>query len=178
MRLYTKTGDTGETSLYGGKRVRKDASQVHAYGDIDELSAWIGVLLNQNLDAKDAAVCTDIQNNLYGCMSILSGAQLGVKGIQEHTRTLESYIDEVDAGLPELRSFLLQQGTSTSVHFHVVRTVCRRAERSVVSFVRAEETHQHAAMLQYLNRLSDLMFVLARKYNKGGKEVKAEYISE
>ena len=138
MKIYTKTGDLGETALFGGKRVSKNAAQVSAYGDIDELSAWLGVIMNENLEPEDAKICSSIQNMLYGCMSILSGAKLESGPLVKHTAEIEKHIDVLDAKLPELRHFLLQQGTKTSGMWHVVRTVCRRAERSVVGFVEAQ----------------------------------------
>ncbi len=179
MKLYTKTGDLGETALFGGKRISKHAAQVSAYGDIDELSAWLGVLISEDLEPADAQMCSEVQNILYGCMSMLSGASLDSQPLLKHTAEIEKHIDALDAKLPDLRHFLLQQGTKTSVMWHVVRTVCRRAERSVVGFVEGQNElnrESNRPMLQYLNRLSDLFFVLARSYNTPDKERKATFI--
>lgn len=177
MKIYTKTGDLGETAIFGGKRLSKSAAQVSAYGDIDELSAWLGVIMNDGLEPDDARMCSEVQNMLYGCMSMLSGATLDTVPLIKHTAAVEKHIDVLDAQLPELRHFLLQQGTKTSVMWHVVRTVCRRAERSVVGFVDGQnelDRESYRPMLQYLNRLSDLFFVLARAYNTTEKEATYE----
>jgi cob(I)alamin adenosyltransferase len=179
MKLYTKTGDLGETAIFGGKRLSKSAAQVSAYGDVDELSAWLGVIMIESLEPEDAHICSDIQNMLYGCMSMLSGATLDAAPLVKHTADIEKHIDSLDAKLPELRHFLLQQGTKTSVMWHVVRTVCRRAERSVVGFAEGQsepDRDSYRPMLQYLNRLSDLFFVLARTYNTPEKEAKATFV--
>lgn len=179
MKIYTKTGDLGETALFGGKRLSKSAAQVSAYGDIDEVSAWLGVMMNQAIDETDKKFCSDIQNMLYGCMSVLSGAQLSLEPLAAHISEIEKHIDSIDADLPELRNFLLQQGTHESAYWHVLRTIIRRAERSVVGHVTQvskDDRDRYKLMLQYLNRLSDLMFVLARKYNTSDKEIKATFI--
>lgn len=176
MAIYTKTGDKGTTALFGGKRVSKDDDQIDAYGTVDELSSVIGVAISKPIDKKDGEFLTTIQKNLYAMMGVLCNATVDLKGLEGHIVDMEHYIDAQEKTLPELRNFILPQGTEESAWFHVIRTVCRRAERSLVDFLEDDNgtiaLSQKEVMLQYLNRMSDLFFIMARKYNQG-KEVLA-----
>ncbi|OGK38531.1 ATP:cob(I)alamin adenosyltransferase [Candidatus Roizmanbacteria bacterium RIFCSPHIGHO2_12_FULL_44_10] len=175
MAIYTKTGDKGTTALFGGKRVSKNNQQIKAYGVVDELSSVIGVVISKKIDKEDGEFLTTIQKNLYAMMGVLCNAKVSLDSLKSHTEATEDYIDEQEKTLPELRNFILPQGTEESAWFHVIRTVCRRAERSLVGFLTKDnsiEASQKEVMLQYLNRMSDLFFIMARKYNQG-KEVLA-----
>ena len=173
MTIYTKTGDKGTTALFGGKRVSKYDQQIKAYGNIDELSSFIGLIISKDIKDSDKEFLSAIQRNLYIAMSMLCSAPVNLDGVSAHVSEMEKYIDEQEKNLPELKKFILPQGTETSVWFHVLRTVCRRAERSVVGFLNNNsliKTSQKNVVLEYLNRMSDLFFIMARKYNKG-KEI-------
>ena len=171
MKLYTKGGDGGETGLLGGRRVPKDDLRVQAYGEVDEVNAQIGFALA--LDPVDfaRALLETVQRDLFTI-----GAELAApdpitvaKGLPDpllsgrETEALERAIDAHDAELPRLRSFILPGGTEKAAAFHVARAVCRRAERAVVSLSR--QAPVSPAILAYVNRLSDLLFVLARAAN-------------
>lgn len=177
MSIYTKTGDRGSTSLFGGKRISKSSSQVEAYGTIDELSSWLGFIIAKLVDQKDIQLLTNLQNDFHKIMSVLSAnTKLKLSMLEVHTKEHEAYIDELDKKLPKLTSFILLQGGETASRFHIARTVCRRAERSLVRLFSgnksdiAEENQEH--ILKYVNRLSDLLFMLARKYSEYEKKVK------
>jgi cob(I)alamin adenosyltransferase len=171
MKLYTKGGDTGETGLLGGRRVSKDDLRVHAYGEVDELNAHIGFALA--LDPPDfaRALLESVQRDLFTI-----GAELAAPDpvkvakhlpdpllSQREIEALERAIDEHDAALPPLRRFILPGGTPKAAALHVARGACRRAERAVVSLAR--QAPMSPAILTYVNRLSDLLFVLARAAN-------------
>jgi len=172
-RIYTKTGDRGDTALGDGSRVPKDHPRVTAYGSVDELNALLGLLLAQHPDQPEAALLRDVQNDLFDVGADLCvpssaeekpGQRLRVR--PEQAVRLEQAIDRLNAGLKPLTSFVLPGGTPTSAWCHVARTVCRRAERDVVTLTHAEPVNPEAIV--YLNRLSDLLFVLARVYNNHG----------
>jgi cob(I)alamin adenosyltransferase len=167
-RIYTKTGDDGSTGLVGGQRIKKASMKVSAYGDLDELNAHLGVCytLASQVDAKRIEdVLMVIQNELFDI-----GAELAtpagsewpgmVRSSQEQVLQLEQWIDELNANLPGLTSFILPGGTSLNAHLHVARTVCRRAERAILALHETEPVSRN--ILCYINRLSDLLFVLAR----------------
>ncbi|MGH7606746.1 MAG: cob(I)yrinic acid a,c-diamide adenosyltransferase, partial [Gemmatimonadales bacterium] len=167
MKIYTKTGDQGETGLFGGGRVSKDDPRVRAYGDVDELNAALGLAAALEPPALDAAFLQTIQRDLFTIGAELSapdpatlekslgGARIG----DPQVGALEHMIDGHEAQLPALRNFILPGGTPKGAAFHVARTVCRRAERSVVGLARAQRINP--AIIRYLNRLSDLLFVMA-----------------
>ena len=158
--VTTKTGDGGTTSLFGGKRVKKSSNIVEAYGSVDELSSYIGFVIQKVPEADMKIFLTDIQKDLYMIMSSLSGSPTDIPSILKRVKLFEQKIDKMLLGLPRLNRFILPQGGEISSLFHIVRTVCRRAERNVV---KANSKKLH--IVQYLNRLSDLLFVLARHYN-------------
>jgi cob(I)alamin adenosyltransferase len=164
-RIYTRGGDAGETSLGSGERVPKDDARIEAYGDVDELNALLGVALARGAAADSLE---RIQNDLFDV-----GADLAVplsdtkrerlRVTAEQVAWLEERCDEANADLPMLRSFILPGGTETAALLHLARTVCRRAERRVVTLAGREEVNPQARA--YLNRLSDLLFILARAAN-------------
>lgn len=158
MKIYTKTGDDGTTALFGGKRLGKDSPIVEAYGTLDELTSYLGVALEQAPD--QSGFLTRIQKNLYVIMAVVSGSKQPLEFLIDETKLLESEIDTQTKKLKELRRFILPQGTLTSAHVHVARTVCRRAERRLVA-IAADMT-----IRQYINRLSDYLFTLARTLSR------------
>lgn len=179
MRIYTRTGDEGETGLFGGGRVAKDHPRVAAYGDVDELNSTLGVVrATAPIDFHDALM-ESIQRDLFAIgghlatpdpervAAALEKAQLSAARITE----FEAVIDQADQELPPLRAFVLPAGSAKGAALHVARTVCRRAERSVVALARESEVP--ALFIVYLNRLSDLLFTLARLANHraGGGDV-------
>lgn len=181
MKIYTKTGDDGETGLYGGPRVRKDHLRIEAFGAVDELNALVGLARCEPLDAPaedDSTGETDkllarIQSELFDLGAELATPdpeRMGTKLITaEHIARLEATIDAYDERLPPLKAFILPGGVRAAALLHVARTVCRRAERRLVSLMAAEPNDTapiSAELIVYLNRLSDLLFVLARLVNQ------------
>ena len=168
MKIYTRTGDTGETSLFDGTRARKDDPRVDAYGEVDELNAWLGLVRASSAGAPVDAELAAIQRDLFAL-----GAQLAdpadklaarvTKAIVSDAEVarLEQTIDRLDAALPPLRRFVLAGGTPAGAALHVARTVCRRAERRIVAL----DPPVDPVLVRYINRLSDLLFVLARAVN-------------
>lgn len=171
MRIYTKTGDSGETSLFGGGRVSKDAIRVAAYGDVDELNAAIGMTLAVDPLSFERELLLSVQRDLFAIGGRLASpnpdsvaASLEKTVLPEHRiAELEAVIDRCDGEMPELTNFILPGGCPKAAHLHQARTVARRAERSVVTLHRTAEVAPE--ILVYLNRLSDLLFVLARLAN-------------
>jgi cob(I)alamin adenosyltransferase len=168
-RIYTRTGDLGETGLLGGARVGKDAARVRAYGQVDELNAALG-FARALLPAQDAAdgILKRIQSELFELGAELADpkgkARLGPERIEE----LERDIDRMTAALPELKNFVLPGGSTAGAALHWARGVCRRAERELVALSREEKVGSDA--VRYLNRLSDHLFTLARSVNhRAGK---------
>ena len=168
MKIYTKTGDTGDTSLFGGLRVRKDDVRVDAYGEVDELNAWLGLARASGSGGLDAEL-EQISRDLFAL-----GAQLADPGeklaprvakaaiVDADVERLEQLIDRLEAELPPLRRFILPGGGSAGAALHVARTVCRRAERRMVAL----DPPVDGVLLRYVNRLSDLLFVMARVVNQ------------
>jgi cob(I)alamin adenosyltransferase len=167
MSIYTKTGDKGTTSLYGGKRVSKSDLQVDCYGTVDELTSLIGLVASKIKNKKDRESLIDIQKDFYKIMSFLSGMEIKLDFLDQRVKVFEKKIDQLDKKLPRLHQFIIPGGTEVSSWFHMLRTVCRRSERKIVCL---HSTRYTLHVIQYLNRLSDLFFTLARFYNKG-KEV-------
>lgn len=172
MAIYTKTGDTGETSLFGGKRVKKYDQQIETYGCVDELTSYIGLVIAKLTDTAHTELLTMIQKDLYTTMGVLCGATTDLFDLSVHVKQFESTIDEFDKKLPKLTRFILPQGGEVASRLHIARVVCRRAERCVVQFADKSNAHnqQLAIVIQYLNRLSDLFFIMARSYSKN-KEI-------
>ncbi len=164
-KIYTRTGDTGETGLGDGTRVPKDSRRVHALGEIDELNSAIGVLLAEELPAGIRAALAGIQHELFDL-----GGEVCIPGhtgmSEKQVAGLEALLDEYNRELPPLKEFILPGGTRAASLAHLARTVCRRAERALVTLARAEPVG--AAARKYLNRLSDLLFVFGRALNRAG----------
>jgi len=170
MKIYTKRGDTGETDLFGAGRVAKDASRVDAYGEVDELNACIGQAIAAGSLAELAELLGRVQSALFDVGSFLATPSAKIReknGMPEVAASdlaeLEAAIDRYDAELPALEAFVLPGGTPAAAAFHVARTVCRRAERRCVGLDR--EAPLEGNVIRYLNRLSDLLFTLARLEN-------------
>ncbi|AMV29263.1 Cob(I)yrinic acid a,c-diamide adenosyltransferase [Gemmata sp. SH-PL17] len=173
-RIYTKSGDTGETGLGDGSRVPKDAVRVEAYGEVDELNAVLGLVTANCPDGPESKLLRVIQNDLFDvgadlCVPLTDHEDPGksLRVVPAQYERLEWAIDRLNEDLQPLRSFILPGGTQAAAWLHLARTVCRRAERTVVTLQRTEPVNPHA--LIYLNRLSDFLFVLARVANDGGK---------
>ncbi|HEX9188837.1 MAG TPA: cob(I)yrinic acid a,c-diamide adenosyltransferase [Vicinamibacteria bacterium] len=169
MKIYTKTGDLGETSLLGGTRVPKDHLRVAAYGDVDETNAALGAVRALAQEPLERLLF-GVQKDLFAIGAQLADPTHRVAARREkaavtatHVRRLEKAIDAREEALPPLRSFVLPGGTPAAALLHQARTVCRRAERSVVTLAR--EADVDPRIIVYLNRLSDLLFVLARAEN-------------
>lgn len=165
MKIYTKTGDTGTTGLFGGKRVSKADLRINAYGTVDELNAWLGVLRDQNVNASRKEVLLAIQDCLFSMGSMLAtepgNTKVRIPHLTEDNVTfLEGEIDSMDNALPTLRSFILPGGHQSVSFCHVARTVCRRAERMIITLHEAAPVD--ALVIKYLNRLSDYLFTLSR----------------
>ncbi len=165
MKIYTKTGDEGTTSLFGGKRVSKSELRIDTYGTVDELNSWMGVLRDQEVNQKRKDVLIEIQDRLFTIGSILAtepeNTKVKIPSLSENdVAFLEKGMDEMDALLQPMRFFVLPGGHTSISWGHVTRTVCRRAERLVIAL------HQHEKVeplvIKYLNRLSDYLFVLCR----------------
>lgn len=180
-KLYTKGGDKGKTSLVGGKRVDKYNIRIESYGTIDELNSFIGVLLGYELEEEDQKTLTWIQHKLFSVGSYLATdptqteIRLESRVTEEAIVRLEGEIDRLDGSVPPIKAFILPAGGAIPAAAHVCRTVCRRAERCIYR-VHADEPVE-APVLQYINRLSDYFFALARKenYRLNGEEVTWRY---
>jgi len=172
MKIYTKAGDRGMTSLLGGELVSKDHPRLEAYGTLDELTSWIGLLRDHLEDAGMRKDLLIIQDRLMLCSSILANVQkdgsIKLPEIhEEDIKLLEDRIDLMDGELPALTSFILPGGHQVVSYCHLARTCCRRAERLAAGFVKDSE--QTSILVKYLNRLSDYLFTLARKLAKDFK---------
>lgn len=170
MKIYTKGGDDGTTGLVDGSRTRKSDPRVAAYGDVDELMAALGVVRAHVDDPALGTLLDDIQRDLFALGAQLADPSARIASRKakaaipaERVAALEAAIDERDSRMPPLRAFILPGGTVLAAHLHVARTVCRRAERTAVLL--GEASPVDPAILIYLNRLSDLLFVLARFEN-------------
>jgi cob(I)alamin adenosyltransferase len=166
MKIYTKTGDNGTTALFGGKRVSKSELRIEAYGTVDELNSYIGLLRDQPVNQQRSEVFLAIQDRLFTIGSELAvepgNTKVKVPKIQpDDISFLEKEIDRMDAELPPLRNFILPGGHPSVSIGHIARTVCRRAERRLVELSQREAVDP--MLIQYLNRLSDHLFVICRK---------------
>jgi cob(I)alamin adenosyltransferase len=170
MKIYTKTGDLGETGLFAGPRVRKDDPRIEAYGTVDELNAVLGLARCEKLPAEIDALVAGIQHTLFDLGAELATPDPASRGTDlvstAHIEALEAAIDKHEAGLPPLKAFILPGGATGAAWLHLARTVCRRAERHVVTLGNEKESKLSAHILIYLNRLGDLLFVLARTVNR------------
>ena len=176
-KVYTKTGDQGETSIIGGIRVKKSCERLEAYGTVDELSSHLGLLASMLPDGEDKDLIIRIQNNLFSVCSNLATDQSetplydSARLPDGEIQVLEHKVDEIMNLLPERQGFILPGGTQAAAQAHVCRTVCRRAERRIVAL--SEVAQISPETLQYVNRLSDYLFVLAKKinFNTGVSEI-------
>jgi len=173
MKVYTKTGDKGTTALFGGTRVPKDHIRIESYGTVDELNSHIGLIRDQDMDLHYKKILVEIQDRLFtvGAMlatppekEVMKNGELRLKnlGLEESDiELLENEIDSMEAALPQMTHFILPGGHNTVSYCHIARCVCRRAERLAVHLSHNEPVSDIA--IKYLNRLSDYLFVLARK---------------
>jgi len=174
MKIYTKTGDAGSTSLFGGKRVSKSDLRIDTYGTIDELNSHIGLLRDQPVNAIRKNTLIEIQDRLFTMGSMLATESGNTKVkipvlVETDILFLEKEIDEMETALPPMKSFVLPGGNESVSYCHIARTVCRRAERLAVALNNQESIEE--LVIKYLNRLSDYLFVLSRKMTQ---EVGAE----
>ena len=162
-KIYTRTGDDGTTGLGDGSRINKDSLRVDAMGDVDELNSVIGILMTEKMPATLVDLLTQIQHDLFNL-----GGEICIPGYvilkQKRIEELEKAIDTLNDNLEPLKEFILPGGTKAAAYCHLARTVCRRAERKLVHLHRTEKVTDIS--LQYLNRLSDLLFVMCRTINK------------
>ena len=182
MKIYTKTGDKATTSLFGGTRVAKHHIRIESYGTIDELNSWLGLIRDQKIDAHSRGILITIQDKLFTVGAILATetkkekklniAKIGTSDIS----FLEQEIDEMNKILPQMTHFILPGGHQTVSYCHIARTVCRRAER-IISILHENEP-QPENLLAYVNRLSDFLFVLARKLSKQLQAEEVKWIPE
>ena len=164
-QIATRTGDDGTTGLGDGTRTRKDALRVQAMGEVDELNSMLGLLLTEDLPAQVRADLLDIQHDLFDlCGELCTPGYTMLKN--EQVARLDERLGHYNAGLPRLAEFILPGGNRAAAIAHVARTICRRAERAIVEL--GAEEPLNAAPRQYVNRLSDLLFVLARVLNRAG----------
>ncbi|MGJ8744641.1 cob(I)yrinic acid a,c-diamide adenosyltransferase [Polaribacter sp.] len=188
MKIYTKTGDAGTTALFGGKRVKKHNIRIESYGTVDELNAYIGLIKDQEISISIKETLLKIQNELFtlGAMLATPPEKETLKNGKERLNIpkinvdsilfLEEKIDEMDAELPQMTHFILPGGHQTVSFCHIARCVCRRAERLSVELSEVENVHHD--ILKYLNRLSDFLFVLARKLSKDLETKEIQWIPE
>jgi cob(I)alamin adenosyltransferase len=158
-KIYTRTGDDGTTGLGDGTRVGKDSARVNAYGTVDELNSSIGIVLACDIDERVREVLTQVQHDLFdlgGELCIPGMAMVHAADIERLEQTLDAFNED----LPPLKEFILPGGGMAAAHCHLARTICRRAEREIVTLARHDAVRPEA--MRYLNRLSDLLFVLAR----------------
>jgi len=179
MKIYTKTGDKGFTSLIGGTRVAKYHIRIESYGTVDELNSYIGLIADQEIAAHDKAVLKEIQDRLFTIGSSLASdpekSRMVIPDLrQTDIELLEKEMDAMDEQLPELRHFILPGGSNAISYCHIARCVCRRAERITVHL--AEESPVDEKINIYLNRLSDYLFTLARKIGHDGKISENQWI--
>jgi len=188
MKIYTKTGDTGKTSLFGGTRVPKYDLRIEAYGTIDELNSHIGLIRDQKIDKHTATLLLKIQHELFTIGSMLATPQekkilksgkerLNISKINNTSvEALENEIDSMNKTLPEMTHFILPGGHTTVSFCHIARCICRRAER--ISTQLSDESSVEPLILMYLNRLSDYLFVLARKLTSDNNAQEIKWIPE
>lgn len=186
MKVYTKTGDTGTTALFGGTRVPKDHARIESYGTVDELNSYIGLIRDQEINQHFKDILIEIQDRLFTVGAILATPpekevlkngqkrlqNLGI--VESDIELLEKEIDTMEASLPQMTHFILPGGHTTVSYCHIARCVCRRAERLAVHLSHNEPVADIA--IKYLNRLSDYLFVLARKLSKELNTVEVKWI--
>ncbi len=175
MKIYTKKGDSGYTSLFGGMKLSKSDIRIEAYGTVDELNSYLGIVIASLSDDKVIKTLTRIQKRLFDLGAILATnpdkPDLMMPFNDKEISFLESSIDQMESQLPKLKNFILPSGSLAISNIHVARTICRRAERRVVAI--PDDQGHYSKLIIYLNRLSDFLFVLARKIaqDQGTKEI-------
>jgi cob(I)alamin adenosyltransferase len=179
MKIYTKTGDKGFTSLIGGTRVAKHHIRIESYGTVDELNSYVGLIIDQGLTAHDKEILKQIQDRLFTIGSSLASDPEKSRMIIPDLHLadiglLEKEMDSMNGQLPELRHFILPGGSNAISYCHIARCVCRRAERITVQL--AEESTVDEKVVIYLNRLSDYLFTLARKIGNDNKIPENQWI--
>jgi cob(I)alamin adenosyltransferase len=179
MKIYTKTGDKGFTSLIGGTRVPKHHLRIESYGTVDELNSWIGLIRDQEIAAEDKELLKQVQDRLFTIGALLAAdpERSQMKTPDLHTadiELLEKEMDNMNLQLPELKHFILPGGSTLISYCHIARCVCRRAERITVQL--AEESTVDEIVIVYLNRLSDYLFTLARKLGNSYKIPENQWI--
>jgi cob(I)alamin adenosyltransferase len=179
VKIYTRTGDTGETALFGGERVSKSNPRVGAYGEVDELNAWVGLVRSGLADGQVAEMLDRVQRDLFAVGARLADPRHKIADrVRKAAVTpndisrLEEWIDLLEGELPPLRHFVLAGGSNAGASLHVARTVCRRAERSMVAL--GPDAFE-PELLVYMNRLSDFLFVLARAVNHRAGKPESEW---
>jgi cob(I)alamin adenosyltransferase len=179
VKIYTRTGDAGDTALFDGTRVRKSDARVAAYGDVDELNAWLGLVRAAGIDSDLADMVVRIQRDLFALGARLADPSHRIADrvtkaavSREDIGRLETWIDALEAELPPLRRFVLAGGSIPAASLHVARTTCRRAERAMVAL---DQDTLEPELLIYVNRLSDLLFVMARAVNHRASEPELEW---
>ena len=175
-RIYTRTGDKGETGLVGGTRVPKDSTRVEAYGSVDEINSALGLARSALSDHEIGLILEEVQKDLFVAGADLAGYKKDQnlpRITRERVLELEKIIDRFESELPPLRAFILPGGGRTGASLHFVRAVARRAERRIVTLSRKEDINNQ--MIPYVNRLSDLLFVLARVVNQREKQPEAKW---
>lgn len=167
MKVYTKTGDGGTTSRFGGKRTSKASPEIEAAGTLDELTSFIGLAATQITEKKELDLLQSIQHDLYKIMAVVAGSDEPIELFSKRAQEFERIIDDYTSQLPELHAFIMPGGTPLSGWMHVLRVLTRKGERALVRLV---DDYQQKSLLEgpipYLNRLSDLFFTLARVYNR------------
>ncbi len=188
MKIYTKTGDNATTALFGGTRVEKHHIRIESYGTIDELNSWLGLIRDQEIDAHSKNVLTSLQDKLFTVGAILATdpekavlkngkARLNIPIINESDiKILENEMDAMESELMPMTHFILPGGHTTVSYCHIARTICRRSER-LISHLNASETVD-SNVLKFINRLSDYLFVLARKLSHDLKAEEIKWIPE
>ena len=180
MKIYTKTGDAGSTGVFGGPRVAKDDDRIEAYGTVDELNAALGTVRSVSVPSDIDSQLDQIQHELFSI-----GAELATPNPDEHQlrvisndhiSRLERWIDDHETSLEPLKHFILPTGSPAASQLHLARAICRRAERRVVTLVRHHETNISEELMVYLNRLSDLLFVLSRVANARSGVAEAQWV--
>jgi cob(I)alamin adenosyltransferase len=179
MKIYTKTGDTGETGLFAGGRVRKDDARIEAYGTVDELNALLGLARAEPLPLEVERTLLHVQSELFSVGAELATPEPEKHGTaligDEQITVLEQAIDKMESGLPPLKNFILPAGSRGACLLHVARGVCRRAERRVVTLANRPDVEISPRIIRYLNRLGDYLFVAARFVNVEAKQPETQW---
>lgn len=164
MSVYTRTGDDGTTALFGGKRILKCETLVDVYGSIDEVNSWIGLLVTTSHQKEDRQLLSYVQQDLFLIGSTLAGWKGDISALQNRVVDMEKRIDVIEKRVHPLTHFILPGGTKEAAYTHIARSITRRVERQAVAFFKNKKTDQRV-IITYLNRLSDLLFMIARDIN-------------